>query len=783
MQYGNFDKENREYVITNPYTPTPWINYLGSGRYGGIISNTAGGYSFHTDPKNRRITRYRYNNFPMDRPGRYIYIRDEKTGEYWNPGVQPSLKELDSYECRHGMGYTVITGAKDGVEAQTTYFVPDEKDFEINLVKITNKSGETKKIKIFSYVEFCFWDAVLDQQNVDWVQQIRQGRYQDGIITTYPHFESNNAAFAATSEKPHSYDTNLEQFIGAYRGVENPISVEEGACKNSTSYRQNSVGAFCIEIELAPGEEKEMVFFIGFADDKSKIKDMIADYRSPAQAKAALTRLNKYWSDYLSKITVETPDEDMNLFVNTWNQYQSKTTFYWSRSVSLYQLGIGRGMGIRDSAQDTLGVMHTIPHEAKELIFKLLKCQFPEGKAFHLFYPLTGEGSKGEAPEGAYDWYSDDHLWLILAVNAYIKETGDTGLLSEQAPYNDGTSGTVLEHLEKAIEFTKKHVGPNNLALAGKADWNDGLNLDIGKGIAESVFTTLLYCRACLELEELCKHINNGAVAEKANSYYTEMRETVNKVCWDGKWYIRAFNDHGEVVGSSKSEFAKIYINPQSWAVFAGIPDADKTKTSLDSVEEFLNTEYGIVLLYPAYPKTDFNIGGMTTYPPGAKENAGIFCHTNPWAMIAESMAGNGDRAFQYYKQILPARRNDNAELLEVEPYVYPQNILGKEHPQFGIGRNSWLSGTSSWNMVAAAQYILGMKPWYDALIIDPCIPKSWPGFKATRVFRGATYKIEVKNPDGVSKGVKQISVDGKVTDKIPAFEAGTTHTVEVIMG
>jgi len=784
MKFGYFDEKAREYVVTNPTPPTPWINYLGSGQYGGIVSNTGGGYSFHTDPKNRRVTRYRYNNFPMDRPGRYIYIRDEKPGDFWNPGWQPSQKKIENYSCRHGLGYTTIHGERDGISSDVTYFVPDEKDFENWLVKLKNNSSEKKSLKIFSYAEFCFWMAELDQTNVDWAQQINQGRYKDGIITFYPHFIEDNAAFVATAEKVHSFDTNLEKFIGAYRGVENPIALDNGECSNSISLRQNGVGAFCIEVELAPGEEKEMVFLLGFAENRNNINEMIKDYLSPEQAHAALDRLKNDWQQYLSNFQVKTPDKDMDLFVNTWNQYQSKTTFYWSRSVSLYQLGIGRGMGIRDSAQDTLGVMHNMPENAKSLIIKLLQCQYNDGHAYHLFFPLTGEGGVGDAPVKKYPWYSDDHLWLVLAVNAYIKESGNTAFLNEKILFNDKeTKESVLNHLLKAIDFTHNNRGPHNLALAGRADWNDGLNLDIGNGIAESTFTSLLFCRACNELIDLCTYLKKDDILTEVQNKLDQMKSAINQSCWDGEWFIRAYDDEGNKVGSNESEFAKIFVNAQSWSVFGKAADEDKMKTCLDSVEKYLNTKYGIVLLYPAYPKNDGKIGGMTTYPPGAKENAGIFLHTNPWAMIAETIAGNGNRAFQYYKQILPSTRNDIADLFEVEPYVYPQNILGKEHPQFGIGRNSWLSGTSSWNMVASTQYILGIKPWYDQLMVDPCIPADWDKFQVTRKFRGATYQITVENPDGVQKGVKKIVVDGKEMDKIPAFESGSEHQVQVIMG
>ena len=784
MRYGYFDEAANEYVITRPDTPTPWINYIGSGKYGGIVSNTGGGYSFHKDPQNRRITRYRYNSIPMDRPGRYIYIKDPATGEYWNPGFQPSGTKLDGYSCRHGMGYTVLEGEYKGITASLAYFVPDDRDFEIWLLKINNKLNVPKKLLIFSYAEFCFWEAIMDQQNVDWVQQINQCRHHNGIITWYPQFENKSASFFATSGEVKSFDTNLETFIGKYRSETNPIAVEQGACSNSISYRTNGVGAFCNEVDIGKGESKELVFILGYTENRDDVRKEIQAYLDPAEAHAALDRLNNYWKQYIGKLRVDTPDRDMNLFVNMWNQYQCKTTFNWSRFVSLYQLGLGRGMGIRDSAQDTLGVMHTIPYQAKDLIVKLLQCQYTDGRAYHLFFPLTGEGGVGDAPVKKFDWYSDDHLWLILAVNAYLKETGDFEFLETEVFYNDKkTKGTVWEHLDKALDFTDSGKGPHGIALAGRADWNDTLNLDTGKGIAESVFTSMLFCRAALEMAELSGYLGRKADEEKYKALFESMKDAVNAACWDGEWYKRAFDDEGKPLGSKKNTFGKIFINSQSWAVLGGISDAERSRICLDSVRKYLNTRYGIVAMYPAYTSYDETKGGITTYYPGAKENGGIFCHTNPWVMIAETLMGNGERAYEYYRQILPAMRNDEAELLEVEPYVYSQNILGKEHPQFGIGRNSWLSGTAAWNMVASSQYILGIRPDYDHLAVDPCIPSSWDGFRAYRVFRGAEYKIEVKNPAHVSKGVKRITVNGREVEKIPVMPVNSSAGVVVELG
>ncbi|NLM10177.1 MAG: glycosyl transferase [Clostridiaceae bacterium] len=784
MQYGYFDQKAREYVITRPDTPTPWINYIGSGKYGGIVSNTGGGYSFHTDPRNRRITRYRYNNIPMDRPGRYIYIRDRVTGEYWNPGFQPVQRKLDSYRCRHGMGYTVLEGEYKQIAADVTYFVPDDKDFEIWLVHIKNLGQIERKLQVFSYAEFCFWDAVKDQQNVDWVQQINQGRYEDKVITWHPHHFNEECTFFATNEEINSFDTNLESFIGRYRCEANPVAVEMGGCSNSISYRMNGVGAFCIDLNLSAGEERDIIFILGFTENKKAIRDEIKKYLNVSYVKEALERLKYSWDKYLDKLYIETPDDEMDLFVNTWNQYQCKITFNWSRFVSLYQLGIGRGMGTRDSAQDTLGVMHSIPYQASELIKKLLHCQYTDGRIYHLFFPLTGEGGVGDAPVMKFDWYSDDHLWLPLAVNSYLKETGNFEFLNSIVLYNDNkTEGTVWEHLDRALDFTYHHRGPHGLALAGRADWNDTLNLDVGNGIAESVFTSMLFCKAVLEMIQISEFLKDEDSALKYRNMYEEMKKAINESCWDGDWYIRAFDDEGKVLGSRENEYGKIFINSQSWSVLSLVAPEEYAKKCLESVYEHLNTKYGIVKVYPGYPEYDPTKGGITTFPPGTKENGGIFLHTNPWVMIAECILGNGNRAYQYYTEILPARRNNDAEILEVEPYVYCQNVLGKEHPQFGTGRNSWLTGTAAWNMVAVSQYILGIRPEYESLTVDPCIPSGWKGFKARRKFRGCTYNIEVKNPEGVCKGVKKIIVDGDETDKIPVKPEGTVCDCIVIMG
>ncbi|MBI5700283.1 glycosyl transferase [Candidatus Saganbacteria bacterium] len=803
MKFGHFDVENNEYVIERPDTPTPWINYIGKGQYGGIVSNTGGGYSFDRDPKNKRLLRYRYNSIPVDQPGRYVYIKDESKGFYWSPTWQPTTQipisksqipnksqiqndEIMNYECRHGLGYTTITTTYENIESKITYFVPGDEALELWHVKIKNKDNKARKLKLFSYAEFSFYDSMKDQTNVDWCQQINQGTFKNNSIFWTSFMKTLGYTFFSTNAKVHSFDTDREKFIGNYKTLLNPIAVTNGTCSNSEALRGNGIGSLCIEVELAPNEEKEIVFILGTAETPEVALPMIKKYRDLNTVHASFDNLKRSWSEYISKIEVKTPDTEVNVMLNTWNQYQCRSTFNWSRFVSLYQLGVNRGMGFRDTAQDTLGVMHAIPEEAKNTIIKLLKIQYKEGYAAHQFYPLTGEIDIGDAVEGSKKsakWYSDDHLWPILATCAYIKETGNFKFLDEKVKSLNGV-GTVLEHLQAAIEFSATHTGDHGLTLAGWADWDDTLNLDTGKGKAESVWSCMLLGRALLDMIELCQVIKKPKLVEKYKKLHEQFKSAVNKDGWDGKWYLRAYTDEGKKVGSDQNEKAKIYLLVQSWAVMAGFADEEKSKLALDSAHKMLNSKYGLVLIAPAYNHFDFKIGGTTTYPPGAKENGGVFLQTNPWQVIAQAMVGNGDRAYQYGTQILPSKKNDIADLYEVEPYVYCQNILGKEHPQFGLGRNSWLTGTAAWAYVAWIQYILGVRAEYNGLRINPCIPKKWNGFEIKKQFRGANYFIVVRNPENAAHGVKQLIVDGKNIDGnlAPIFESGDHH-IEAVLG
>ncbi len=761
MTYGRFDHENKEYVIHNPATPTPWINYIGQKSYAGFISATAGGYSWYKDPRWARVLRYRYNSIPMDRPGRYIYIRDRETGEYFSPSWQP-VQKIDKYECRHGLGYTKIRGEYKGISCSTQYFVPLDDDCEIWYATIKNESSVTRKIDTFSFAEFAFYHVEADQQDVDWVQQSGKGWLEDGVIHFSMHFRLWGTTYFSSSEPHTSFDISLEEFIGKYRGESNPIAVEKGRCSDSVVSRGNGVGAFCHSFELAPGEEKSIAYVLGYRPHGSEntILSSAERWRNMANCRDAKKALDSFWSQYIDKIQINTPDGDVNNFVNVWNQYQCKTTFNWSRFVSMYQLGIGRGIGFRDGCQDCLGIMHTDPDSAAVFLRKLLRNQFKAGNAYHQYYPLTGTGDHGEAKKG--EGYSDDHLWLIITVSQYLKECGKWEFLDEVIPFADDTTGaTVYEHLKRAINFTAGDSGVNGLPRIRFADWNDSIN--IGRGVnndASSVWTAFLFAYVLREFARLVELKQGAEDAENYRKMYTEISEKIRAVAWEGDRFVRAFKNDGQPIGSKTCERGQIYLNAQTWAILSGVVSAQEGAALMDFTDSQLNTEVGLMLHTPPYDKYDDVIGGASSYPPGAKENGGIFCHTNPWAMIAETILGRGDRSYKYYCQIHPAKMSSQ-DRFEIEPYVYAQNILGKHHPKFGLGRNSWLSGTAAWNLVAITQYILGIRPDYKGIVIDPCIPGEWTSFSLIRIFRGKRLNITVHNPDHVFKGVKQIIVNG----------------------
>ena len=779
-KYGRFDQENKEFVITRPDTPLPWINYLGSEEYCALMSNTAGGYSFYRDPKERRITRYRYNNVPMDRGGRYIYVRDNKNADFWSVSWQPVMK-LDRYECRHGMGYTTISAEYAGVSTKTTYFVPLGENLEIWMVEVTAKKA--RDLSLFPFVEFCLWDALNDMTDYQYNLNIGQTEYKGGIIYHLSRYRVTHdlLAYLACSNAPSKgFDTQRRDFMGNYGDFSNPRAVVEGKMNNSIACGWAPVGSMMIPCKLKAGETKTFIFVLGFTEDIKEPSAKVKKFSKKSVVEKELKRLKDYWDKSLDKYSVKTPDNELNLMVNTWNQYQCRTTFNWSRSASYYESGIGRGMGFRDSNQDTLGFVHMIPEKVKERIKDLAGTQLPDGSAYHQYSPLTKKANPSDHK------YGDDHLWLIYSTASYLKETGDLKFLNEKVTFAGQESGTMYDHLERAITFSMENIGGHGLPRILFADWNDCLNLDQGKGKAESVMVAQMLVGACYEMAKIAELIKKKEDVKHYLAIAEKMKKTINEKSWDGEWYVRAYTDFSEPVGSHVCEEGKIYLETQAWAVLSNSANEERARKCMDSVYKHLATEHGIQVMTPPYSKFYWQIGSIGVYPPGLKENGGIFCHPNPWAMAAECMLGRGDRAYEYYRAILPAARNDIADLHKTEPYVYCQMIAGKYHKDFGEGKNSWLTGAACWNFVAVSQYILGVKPDYNGLMIDPCVPTDWKGFSIKRTFRGSDYYITVRNPRGISKGVVSVVMDGKkiAGNILPAdAKGGKDHHVEVVMG
>ncbi|MGD0002723.1 MAG: glycosyl transferase family 36 [Anaerolineaceae bacterium] len=751
--YGYFDKDQAEYVITRPDTPTPWINYLGKGRYGGIISNTAGGYSFDRDPRNRRVTRYRYNGIPIDQPGRYIYLRDRETGVYWSPTWQPVVeRKLEDYECRHGAGYTRISSTYHEIKAEILYFVPSSQaredcPCELWILKIKNNSSQVRHLNSFSYIEFSYIDAAIDQQNLDWGAHIVQSKQTGGIIYASTKFRPTTTFFSSNRELA-GFDTDREVFIGNYHDLSNPEKVLEGKSGSSQAPRGNSIGSLCHTLILEPAQEIEIIYILGITDQQESIQAVVDFYCDPQNAREAFQALKIDWSNYLQFFSVSTPDAELNAMLNFWNPLQCRTTLYWSRFVSAYETGMGRGMGTRDSAQDTLGTVHAVGEHVRDLLSRLWRLQFLDGHTWHQFYPLTGEGGPGLASEFPDwpQWFCDDHLWLVIAVCAYLRETGDFTYLEQQITYWDGKEvvESVWDHMLRAVNFTLNHRGPHGLPRLGFSDWDDTMNLDHGSGKAESVWCGEQFCRAMLDMQDLCLYMHKDEEASHFKRLYQEMARIISRTAWDGKWYARAYDDQGNPVGIEGEVHHKIGLISQIWAVIGEVDREERLSRAMESVHELLNSPYGLMLMSPPYDGSDPRVRGTSTYPPGAKENGGIFCHANAWAIIAAAKLGQADQAYQYYRQILPLARTD-ADVYQSEPYVYCQNICGPDHPQYGRGRNAWLTGTASWTYVAGVQWILGIRSTYNGLMVSPAIPSLWKGFEAIRIFRDVTYKIKVE--------------------------------------
>ena len=795
MQFGFFDDHRREYVITSPRTPLPWINYLGSEDFFALVSNTAGGYCFYRDARLRRLTRYRYNNCPLDQEGFHIYIKDGNT--VWNPGWQPTKTELDRYTCRHGLGYSVIEGQKNGVSAAQTLLVPQGDSCLLIRLTLKNETAAEKTLDVFPYLEFCLWDAMDDSSNFQRNFSIGEVELEPDAIyhkTEYRERRDHYAVFWS-NRSYDGFDTARDAFVGVYGSPALPEAVQNGRCTGSVAHGWAPVGAMQFHLTLAPGEEQTLLLGLGYIENpedekfsapgiinKSRARTMIEKYRTNEQFDAAMDALGTYWDELLSNYHAETGDEKVDRMVNIWNQYQCMVTFNMSRSASYFESGMGRGMGFRDSCQDLLGFVHIIPGRARERILDIAATQFPDGSAYHQYQPLT---KKGNLAVGS--GFNDDPLWLIAGVDAYLRETGDWSILDESVTFDCDAknAASLMEHLRRSFRYTLTHLGPHKLPLIGRADWNDCLNLNCFSAhpgesfqitgpsegpVAESVFIAGMFVKYGKAYAGICRHLALAEEATQADAAASSMEAAVLDAGWDGAWFRRG----------------QIFIEPQGMCVMAGIgKETGEAGKALESVKNRLDSKFGIVLHQPAYTKYYLNLGEISSYPPGYKENAGIFCHNNPWITCAETVLGHGARAFETYRKICPAYLEPVSDIHRTEPYVYSQMVAGKDAPTFGEAKNSWLTGTAAWTFVSISQAILGVQPELDGLRIDPCIPPAWKNVRLTRRFRGAEYRIVIENPYGAEHGVRALYVNGTRQDGnlIAPAAPGSIVSVRVVMG
>jgi cellobiose phosphorylase len=805
MKFGFFDDKNREYVITEPKTPYPWINYLGNADFFSIISNTGGGYSFYRDARLRRITRYRYNNVPMDDGGKYFYINDG--GTVWSPGWKPVKTPLDKYECRHGLGYTILKSEKNGISAEVLYFVPMDFNGEVQRLTLKNEGTETKKLAVFSMVEWCLWNALDDMTNFQRNFSIGEVEVEGQVIYHKTEYRErrDHYAFYSVNSPICGFDTDRETFLGLYNGFDAPEKVHAKTSGNSVAHGWSPIASHCLEVELKPAESREFVFVLGYVENeepqkfiapgvinKEKAHLMINRFKTSTDVEDALFDLKNYWENLLGNFQISSSDLRLDRMVNTWNQYQCMITYHFSRSASYFESGIGRGMGFRDSNQDLIGVAHLIPEKARQRILDIASTQMQDGSAYHQYQPLT---KRGNLEVGSN--FNDDPLWLILAVASFIKETGDWTILDDLAPFDndENNRATIFEHIRRSFNHVTENLGPHGLPLIGRADWNDCLNLNCFSktpgesfqttenqkgGQAESVMIAGMFVLYGNEFATICEKTGKANEAKLASGHISAMKHAIDKYAWDGDWFLRAYDFYGEKIGSHENEEGRIFIESQGFCVMAGIGQDDgRARKALNSVNDLLACKYGIVLNNPAFTKYYLNLGEISTYPEGYKENAGIFCHNNPWIIISEAITGNPERAFDYYKRITPAYLDNIHELHKTEPYVYSQMIAGKDAAIPGEAKNSWLTGTAAWNFYAISQYILGIRPDYDGLRIDPKLSAEISQFSVTRKFRGEVYQILVENKGA---GEKQFLCDGKIVsgDLLPLSGKGKVHQVKV---
>jgi len=779
-QYGHFDDAHREFVITDPATPWPWINYLGTEDFFSLISGTAGGYCFCRDAKFRRILRYRYNGVPMDNGGRYYYIKDGDT--VWNPGWKPCRTPLDFYECRHGMGYTRITGEKNGLRASVLFFVPQGRRCEVHKMTLTNLGQSPRQFQLFSFVEWCLWNAQTDMENFQRNLSTGEVEVEGSVIYHKTEYRErrNHYAFYGVNVPVDGFDTDRESFLGAYNGFEHPQRVFEGACSDSVAHGWSPVAAHQINLTLQPGETRELVFVLGYVENepeekfipatgkelnscsaiinKEKAYAMLEAYASPAKADEAFTALQAYWEDLLSRFSVSSGTPELDRMVNIWNQYQCMVTFNMSRSASFFESGIGRGMGFRDSNQDLVGFVHQIPQRARQRILDIAATQFPDGGCYHQYQPLTRRGNNDIG-----GGFNDDPLWLLFGTIAYLKETGDFSILEEPVPFDNqpGSEKSLLEHLYISFQHVVDNLGPHGLPLIGRADWNDCLNLNCFSdnpdesfqttenktegSQAESLMIAGLMVVEGKDFAELLEYLKAPAERIQAVKEATRaMEEAVKKHGWDGDWFLRAYDFYGRKIGSKENAEAQIFIESQGWCTMARIgADQGLCDKALDAAKERLDCPFGLVLNNPAFTSYEIAYGEISTYPQGYKENAGIFCHNNPWVIIGEVLAGRARDAWEHYCKISPAFIQDQ-DLHKVEPYVYCQMVAGKDAARPGEGKNSWLTGTAAWNWYTASEFLLGIQPQYGGLLIAPCLPEGFGTYTIHRRFREAEYELTI---------------------------------------
>jgi N,N'-diacetylchitobiose phosphorylase len=774
MRYGHFDLEAHEYVVDRVDVPASWINYLGTKDMCTVINQVAGGYSFYRSSERGRITRFRPNGVPKDRPGHYLYLRDRADGDFWSASWQPVGKPLDQaeYRARHGLGYSVFECNYRGIAATQKVFIPVDAPVEVWDVTVTNHSDQTRELDLFGYVEFSFHNVLIDNQNFQMSLYAAGADYQDGVIQDDFYYEPWTYHYFTSTLEASGFDCLRDSFIGAWHSESNPIAVVEGQCRNSEGTTANHCGALQHTVTLEPGQSLRLAYLLGYGNRAagSQIRDRFA---APGAVDQAFAALSDHWQTRREQLTVQTASADMNLLLNDWNLYQAETCVVWSRFASFVEVGGRTGLGYRDTAQDLMAVSHTNPAAVERRLQQLLRGQMSAGYGLHLFDPELFAGvehpdipvgvklptvvpsSNYEQLHGIEDACSDDHLWLVPSVLAYVKETGNTAFLEQIAPWADGGQDTVYRHLLRAVEFTAAHLGANGLAQGLRADWNDCLNL----GGGESVLVTFLHVWAARELADAARYLGRTTEAESLEALAERSQAAANRAAWDGDWYLRGFTATGNPIGSAACPEGKLFLEHTPWAVISGTAPRDRALSCMDAIWEHLRSPYGAHLVWPSYTVVDDAIGYVTRVYPGVKENGAIFSHPNAWPVIAEAMLGRGDRAWDYYQALAPSRYNDQTELRRAEPYAYCQFTFGRDHARYGQAENPWLTGTAGWMYTAATQHILGVRPDWDALVVDPCIPPEWDGFQVTRRWRGAVYQIEVLNPGHVSSGVAKVEV------------------------